>query len=332
MIATRVETVATGIHLAVEYLRAGELVAFPTETVYGLGADACRDDAVRAIYAAKGRPVGNPIIVHVAEVAEGRSLVTHWTNVAEKLAKCFWPGPLTMILPRGERLSPLVSAGRPTVAIRCPKHAVAEALLRAFGGPIAAPSANRSGFTSPTSASHVMAELAGRVPLILDGGTCEVGLESTVVDISGDVPTILRPGAVTLEMLREAIGDVQMAVRTVNPEESAVSPGLQDRHYAPRTAAYRFGRGQWWRAAAWVQQHGAVGLLSHVKEVRLAAPHETVLMPGDEGAYARCLYGALRELDEKRLGAILVLMPEQRDGVWAAVADRLRRATQELPE
>ncbi len=318
--------------LAVEYLRAGELVAFPTETVYGLGGDARRDDVVRKIYAAKGRPGNNPVIVHVAEADDAKEYAEHWNGVAERLAKHFWPGPLTMILPRGQKLSAAVSAGRHTVAVRCPKHPVAEALLRAFGGPIAAPSANRSGFTSPTAASHVMAELAGRVPLILDGGPCRIGLESTVIDISsGDVPTVLRPGAVTLEMLREAIGDVQLSIRTVDNNEAAASPGMQDRHYAPRTPACRFNKSQWPAALAWAQQHQPVGLISCDDAVLLAAPHETVRMPEDEFEYARALYGALRELDEKGLKAILVLMPEKNEGVWVAVADRLRRATVELP-
>ena len=332
MMRTRIEPATAALLNAVEYLRAGELVAFPTETVYGLGADARRDDAVRAIYAAKGRPSGNPLIVHVADLAAAKACAAHWPNLADRLAKQFWPGPLTLIVPRGEGLSPLVSAGRHTVALRCPKHPVAEALLCVFNGPIAAPSANRSGFTSPTTAQHVMAELSGRVPLILDGGACDIGLESTVLDISGDVPTVLRPGAITLEQLRAAIGDVQMIVHTVSPEESAASPGMHDRHYAPHTPAYRFGRGQWNAARALAERQGPVGLLSFAEDIFLPAPHETVRMPGEELAYARTLYAALREIDQRGLAALLVLMPERHEGVWVAVVDRLRRATRELPE
>jgi L-threonylcarbamoyladenylate synthase len=324
--------------LAAEYLRAGELVAFPTETVYGLGADARRDEAVRKIYAAKGRPSGNPLIVHVADPADARpgmGFTANWPQAAEKLAKRFWPGPLTLIVPRGPGLSELVSGGRHTVALRCPKHPVADALLRTFGGPLAAPSANRSGFTSPTTAGHVRAELDGRIPLIIDGGACPIGLESTVVDLSENVPTVLRPGAITVEMLREAIGGVQLGMMTVRPEESAASPGLQARHYAPRTAAYRFGRAEWKRAeqfaAGQLAAGGKVGLLSSLDEVHLAAPHETIRMPAAETEYARSLYGALREVDGKGLKAILVLMPEMHGGMWAAITDRLQRATEPLP-
>jgi L-threonylcarbamoyladenylate synthase len=331
---TRMEAAQTGVLLAAEYLRAGELVAFPTETVYGLGADARRDAAVRKIYGAKGRPAGNPLIVHVADPADARpgaGLTGSWPQAAEKLAKHFWPGPLTLIVARGPGLSELVSGGRHTVALRCPKHPVADALLRTFGGPLAAPSANRSGFTSPTTAPHVLAELDGRIPLILDGGACPIGLESTVVDLSGNVPVVLRPGAITVEMLREAIGGVQLAMTTVRVEESAASPGLHARHYAPRTAAFRFERGAWGRAAAFAAAEGPVCLLSYADDVHLPAPHETIRMPAEEGEYARVLYGALREADGRGMKAILVLMPEGRKGMWAAVADRLTRATEPLP-
>ncbi len=331
---TRVERAETGVLLAAEYLRAGELVAFPTETVYGLGADARRDDAVRKIFAAKGRPSGNPLIVHVADPADARpaaGLTAHWPLVAEKLAKRFWPGPLTLIVPRGPGLSALVSGGRHTVALRCPGHPVADALLRTFGGPLAAPSANRSGFTSPTTAAHVRAELEGRVPLILDGGACQIGLESTVIDISENVPTVLRPGAITVEMLREAIGGVQLGMTTVRLDESAASPGLHSRHYAPRTTAYRFTRAQWPLAQQYAAARKPVGLLSISEVVYLAAPHETMRMPADETAYARALYGALREADECGLNAILVLMPEERGGMWMAIQDRLTRATEPMP-
>lgn len=331
---TRTEPAATGILLAAEYLRAGEPVAFPTETVYGLGADARRDDVLRKVYAAKGRPAGNPLIVHVADPADARpgaGLTANWPHAAEKLAKRFWPGPLTLIVPRGPGLSPLVSGGRHTVALRCPKHSVADALLRTFGGPLAAPSANRSGFTSPTTAAHVLAELDGRIPLIIDGGACPIGLESTVVDLSESVPTVLRPGAITVEMLRDAIGDVQLAMTTVRPEDSAASPGLHARHYAPRTPAYRSARGDWGAAMRFAAARGPVALLSSVDDMHLAAPHETIRMPSNETDYARALYGALRDVDDKRLNAILVLMPAAHGGLWAAIADRLQRATEPLP-
>jgi L-threonylcarbamoyladenylate synthase len=321
-----------GIADAVAYLRAGELVAFPTETVYGLGADARRDEAVRKIYEAKGRPSGNPVIVHVGDPGDARKWTRGWPGVAEKLSARFWPGPLTMILPRGGALSPLVSAGRETAAVRCPDHPVARELLRAFDGPVAAPSANRSGFTSPTTAAHVLAEFAGRIPLIVDGGACAIGLESTVIDLSGEVPTVLRPGAITVEMLRGVIGEVRVVVATVGEAESAASPGMHSRHYAPRTAAFRFQRRQWEAVQKWVRESGGiVGLISWDEAIFLGAPAETMRMPNEAGAYGRLLYAALREMDEKQLAAILVLMPETREGMWAAVVDRLERATEILP-
>jgi len=331
VIHTRLEHGEKGIESAVELLRAGELVAFPTETVYGLGADARSVEAVQKIYDAKGRPSGNPVIVHVADVNSARNCVTVWPPLADQLAARFWPGPLTMILPRANTLCAAVSAGRQTVAIRCPRHPVAEALLKAFDGPIAAPSANRSGFTSPTTAAHVLAELNGRVPLIIDGGPCEVGLESTVLDLStGKAPTILRPGSITLEMLREVAPDVQLHAVTVKTTESAASPGLHDRHYAPRTMAYRFPRAEWPRVQQRAEANGPVALISFTDDVSLPAPHETLLLPDDPAAYARNLYAALREADEKKLNAIFVLLPEEHGGLWTAVTDRLRRATQVL--
>ncbi|MGN6370996.1 MAG: L-threonylcarbamoyladenylate synthase, partial [Phycisphaerae bacterium] len=287
MVHTRIESAERGIEAAVKYWRAGELVAFPTETVYGLGADARSGEAVGKIYEAKGRPSGNPVIVHVADVGAARGCVGEWPAVAEALAGRFWPGPLTMILPRGEGIAAAVSAGRGTVAVRCPRHPVAEALLKAFDGPVAAPSANRSGFTSPTTAGHVMAELEGRVPLIVDGGACEVGVESTVIDLSGEVPTVLRPGSVTVEMLREVVPGVQLVSTTVKMTEAAVSPGLHDRHYAPRTAAYRFGREEWARVRGWAEGHGPVAVGCWTEEVSVPAPQETIMVPGDGGGYAR---------------------------------------------
>ena len=325
---TRVAPAEEGIADAVGLLRAGELVAFPTETVYGLGADARSGSAIAKIYAAKGRPSGNPVIVHVADVGAARACVGAWPGVAEALAARFWPGALTMVLPRGGAISAAVSAGRETVAVRCPDHPVARELLRAFDGPVAAPSANRSGFTSPTTAGHVLAELDGRMPLILDGGACEVGVESTVIDLSSGVPTVLRPGSITLEMLREVVPGVQLLTTTVKTTESAASPGLHDRHYAPRLPAYRFERGEWERVKGWAEGNGPVAVVSWTEEVSLGAPHETILLPGDGAGYARNLYGALREADDKKVKAILVLLPEERGGLWTAVADRLRRGTQ----
>jgi L-threonylcarbamoyladenylate synthase len=333
VIATRVQSADPhSISNAAELLRAGELLAFPTETVYGLGADARRTDAVQKIYDAKGRPAGNPVIVHIAHPQDAQQWTADWPPAAQRLADTFWPGPLTLILPRGPALSPLVSAGRATVALRCPNHPVAHALLHAFDGPIAAPSANRSGFTSPTTAAHVLSEFAGRIPLILDGGPSSIGLESTVLDLSSTLPTILRPGAITLEMLRGLLPTVRSLHSTVATTESAPSPGLHSRHYAPRTPAYRFDPHQWPTVLHWLNTHSSpVVLISHDHALFLEAPHETLLMPTDPADYAHNIYAALRDADAKNPTTILVLMPDTRHGLWAAVADRLSRATQPLP-
>jgi L-threonylcarbamoyladenylate synthase len=176
-------------------------------------------------------------------------------------------------------------------------------------------------------AAHVLAELGGRVPLIVDGGACEVGVESTVIDLSGGVPMVLRPGSITVEMLREVVPGVRLVAATVKTTESAISPGLHDRHYAPRTVAYRFERGAWEGVKKWAEGNGPVAVVTWTEEVALAAPHETILLPADAAGYARNLYGALRDADEKRVKAILVLSPTEQGGLWTAVADRLRRAT-----
>jgi L-threonylcarbamoyladenylate synthase len=216
---------------AAALLRAGKLVSFGTETVYGLGADACNPDAVAAIYTAKGRPSFNPLICHFADAPTAFRYVIP-TKLAEKLAAKFWPGPLTLVLPRAKQcpVSQLAGAGLPTLAVRVPAHDVALSLLRAFGGPVAAPSANRSGRISPTSAAHVLAELDGRIAAILDSGPCTVGLESTVLDLSGPMPVLLRPGGVSIEALEAEIGPIQSAAAATS---APAAPGMLLSHYAP---------------------------------------------------------------------------------------------------
>jgi L-threonylcarbamoyladenylate synthase len=332
---TRISTIPGALSEAATLLRAGNLVAFPTETVYGLGADARSDAAVQKIYDAKGRPSGNPIIVHIANTAAARAAAQFWPESASKLAETFWPGPLTLIVPRGAGISATVSAGRDTVALRVPSHPVAQALLREFNGPIAAPSANRSGFTSPTSAQHVLAELSGRIPLILDGGTCEVGLESTVLDVTSTPPKILRPGAITAEMLHAIIGPVETLHAVVREEDYAASPGQHSRHYAPRTPAFRISRADLARCgpnparyAAMLASAGSkLILITHDPAITLPPPHETMLLPADPAAYAQKLYASLRAADELQMTAILILAPEHTHGLWSAIHDRLRRAT-----
>src|SRR3989442_1838716 len=229
---------STVIERAAKLLHDGELVVFPTETVYGLGADAFQPAALERIFAAKGRPLSDPLIVHIADEHELELLTTTIPTVAKRLAHEFWPGPLTLILPRGPRVPRMVTAGLETVAIRMPRHPVALALIRALASPIAAPSANRFMHVSPTTAQHALADLAGRVPLILDAGPCEIGVESTVLDLCSEVPRILRPGGVSLEALRAILPDVQPPIqrKVVGESEEFVAekaPGQLLTHYAP---------------------------------------------------------------------------------------------------
>ncbi len=228
---------ASIIEYAAALIRRGEVVVFPTETVYGLGADAFQPAALERIFAAKGRPFSDPLIVHIAEEDDLGRLTASIPERARRLAQTFWPGPLTLILPRGPRVPRLVTAGLDTVAVRMPRHSVALALIRATGSPIAAPSANRFMHVSPTTAQHAFADLSGRVPLILDGGPSEVGVESTVLDLCAEVPRILRPGGVSLEALRSVLPGVQPPVRRaperVSEEEAQVAPGQMLIHYAP---------------------------------------------------------------------------------------------------
>ena len=309
---------------AARLLAQGELVAFPTETVYGLGADATSADAARRIYAAKGRPSTNPLIVHVADLAEARRWAVGWDDRAQRLAERFWPGPLTLVLGRSARIPAEVAGGGETVALRAPDHPVAQALLRAFGGPIAAPSANRSNHVSPTQAEHVVAELGGRIPLVLDGGPCAVGLESTVlslVDPAG--PRILRPGHITaralVPVLGEGVAEGPPAGRRHGAHEGPAlpSPGLLDRHYAPHTPVVLATR-------ATLEAHGPADA---VFVVRAPLPgRQALVLPADPEGYARALYSALRAADA--LGAPALWIEEAPDGeAWAAARDRLRRAS-----
>ena len=226
------------IRRAAALLRAGELVAFPTETVYGLGADALNGEAAARIFAAKGRPADNPLIAHIAGESGLAGLIAgEPCTCARKLMRAFWPGPMTLIFPKSPRVPREVTAGLDTVAVRMPSHPVARALIRAAQTPIAAPSANRSGRPSPTTAAHVLEDMEGRIPLILDGGPCEVGLESTGVDVTGARPRILRPGGVTLEMLEGVVGDVDVdegVLHQLQAGSQARSPGMKYKHYAPK--------------------------------------------------------------------------------------------------
>ena len=322
---------------ALRILRSGGLVAFPTETVYGLGADATNPDAIQRIFAAKGRPSTNPLIVHVADAQVAKRYITHWPPEAEQLAGKFWPGPLTLVLPRSDAIASAVSAGRETVGVRAPNHPLALELLRAFDGPVAAPSANRSNRISPTTAEHVRSDLGDAVDLILDGGPCEVGIESTVLDLTTQSPTILRPGAVTRKQIEAVIGRVELFSGAVEARDSAKSPGQHRVHYAPSTPAIRFEFGDTRPVAqrlAALPAASAVFLVfegsASFSDLRSAdaAAHFT-FMPTDPTEYARELYASLRCLDVMGAQCIFIEMPPS-DSKWDAIRDRLIRATRPL--
>ena len=230
------------IHKAAELIKRGEVVAFPTETVYGLGALCDDDDAVGKIFKIKGRPNDNPLIIHVASIEQAKEYVVEFTKIGQALADAFWPGPLTLVMKKNHRVSKMVSAGLDTVAIRFPQHTVAIELIKRCGG-IAAPSANLSGRPSPTRAEHVKFDLGDKLQLILDGGECEKGLESTVVDVTGDIPIILRPGHVTAEQVKDVVGSVAIApgiLENMKSDEKPLSPGMKHKHYAPNCEVLLF--------------------------------------------------------------------------------------------
>lgn len=285
---------------AAERIRAGELVAFPTETVYGLGANALDAAAIAKIYELKGRPETSPLIVHAASIEMARALVTEWPDEAEQLARKYWPGPLTLVLPKAPSIPDLVTAGLWTVGVRVPAHPMALGLIEHAGVPVAAPSANRFGGLSPTTAEHVRAAFGGAVP-VLDGGPCQVGIESTVVSLAGGKITLLRPGMI-------AFPDLE---RAATPTAAHPSPGMHARHYSPRTPLILSCNPDSRGAYIWI--------------TRPAPSARSIQMPNDPAAYAARLYGALHELDREALPSITVEPPP--DTIeWTAVVDRLGRA------
>jgi L-threonylcarbamoyladenylate synthase len=314
-----------GIRRGAEVIRAGGLVAFPTETVYGLGADALSERAVARIFEAKERPRGNPLIVHLASAAALESVAERVPLRARDAAARFWPGPLTLVLPRGGAVPLITTGGLDTVAVRVPSHPVARALIEASGRPIAAPSANRSGRPSPTRARHVLDDLDGRIEMILDGGPTQVGVESTVLDTTADPPILLRPGGVTLEALQQCLGQVDV-LGGDEDERAGRSPGLRYRHYAPRAQVIIVDAGTGERAAEhWIEAGRPVALISQ-RGVFLERPGlEVRTMPADLEAYARDLFAVLRELDSTGVEGIVVeSVPEE--GLGRTIMDRLRRA------
>ena len=303
------------IEAAAAQLRTGGLVAFPTETVYGLGADASNALAVAALYSAKGRPTFNPLIIHVAETRAVPALA-HMTPVAEQLAAAFWPGPLTLVLANRDTriVTELATAGLDTIAVRVPAHPVAQALLRAANMPVAAPSANRSGHVSPTTAAHVMADFGAGTATVLDGGPTPLGLESTVIDATGDAPLVLRLGAVTREDIARALGrPVELAA---GDADKPASPGMLARHYAPSARL---------RLDVHAVETGEALLAFGADVPDHAGPMLNLSASGDLIEAAANLFAALRALDASGAGAIAV-MPIPERGLGEAINDRLRRA------
>jgi len=329
---------AAAIGEAAGLLRSGELVAFPTETVYGLGANALDAAAVRRIFAAKGRPSTNPVIVHIAGQEQVHDLVREWPADAEVLAAHFWPGPLTLVLPRRPNVPDEVTAGGNTVGIRVPNHPVALRLLKECTFPVAAPSANRSNSVSPTTAQHVFEELGDRIPLILDGGPCQGGIESTVVNLGQEGITILRPGLVTQQQLQSVVRKpVKLFSRTATEAgEPLPSPGLLQRHYAPRArlvlvphgssdASSQSGKPAEIAAGLGVHNASAVATMTITRTQQSAPAPLYKQMPGDVDSYSRRLYTVLRELDASGAAVIVCELPPD-TSEWAAVRDRLTRA------
>ena len=322
----------SSLKLAAELLKDGQVVGIPTETVYGLGADALNETAVRAIFAAKERPADNPLIVHVADFAELEPLC-HVNDMARKLNEAFWPGPLTMILPKKDIVPTVVTAGLESVAIRMPAHPVAQRIIRLSGCPIAAPSANRSGRPSPTQAQHVFEDMDGRIPLIIDGGDSDVGVESTVVSLTGDTAVVLRPGGITPEMIAAVLGECEVADSVMRPLREAAeapSPGMKHKHYAPKAPMTLYAGEK-----SAVAQHicaeydalnaGEALILAARDHLTLYGDRQTFDLGPDAASAAHTLFAALRHADH--LGVKRVFSeayPEE--GVGLALMNRMARA------
>jgi L-threonylcarbamoyladenylate synthase len=306
---------------AIAILRGGGVVAIPTETVYGLAACALDADAVGRIFAAKGRPPTNPLIVHVQGAEDARAIVAAFPEEAEALAECFWPGPLTLVLSRGARVPSIVTAGLETVAVRAPRHGVPRALMGAVG-PLAAPSANRSNEISPTTADHVLTSLGGRIPMVLDAGPTDVGIESTVLSLVLDRPTILRPGAIGRRAIEDVVGPVDVAV-SVHEEGARPSPGTSPRHYAPRAEVVLIPHGDQDGLEDALSMSRRTGALLHTLDTTRA--HHLERLPNAPEPYARALYAALHALDARCDRIVVECVLD--DEAWAAIADRLSRAS-----
>lgn len=317
------------IERAASVIRNGGLVAFPTETVYGLGADAMNDQAIERIFSAKGRPADNPLIVHISDRAMLARVAEDVNQNTEKLIGKFWPGPLTLVLKRKVEVAPAVSAGLDTVAVRMPQGRIALELISRSQTPIAAPSANLSGRPSPTEATHVERDLGGRIDMIIDGGQTRIGIESTVLDMTSEPPVILRPGWITREQIAEVTGSVEVAF---SEEELKRSPGTLHKHYSPQARVVLIESGSAELIEKICREHlknGRVAFLGHSRiNIQDIDFHSFVLEPSAE-EYARSIYGALRELDDKN-PRVMVIEGINESGEGAAVMDRLRRAASEI--
>ncbi len=305
-------------------LKAGELVVFPTETVYGLGANVLDPAAVQRIFDAKGRPADNPLIVHVASIEAAKKLVREWTPLADRFAKAFWPGPLTLVLPRAPNIPDAVTAGLDSVAIRVPAHPVAQAVLRACGVPIAAPSANTSGRPSPTTAQHAESDFGDKVQLYLDGGPATVGVESTVVSLLGDLPVVLRVGAIPQEALQRMVKDWGKA----DGKGPALAPGMKHRHYAPTAKVRLVPASQ--IPTEWRQKGGdpKVAFIVSAETAAAGMAGRNVAVPGtrnDAEMWAQQIFALLRKFDRK---TEIIVEPIYEKGLGAAVMERLRKAAE----
>lgn len=314
---------------AAELIRSGKLVGIPTETVYGLGADASDEDAVRSIFAAKGRPADNPLIVHLAEFSDAEKYTSSIPELAYRLAERFCPGPLTIILPKNERIPYVTSGGLDTVGIRIPAHPVMNTIIRLSGCPIAAPSANTSGYPSPTAAEHVMADMNGRIAAVVDGGQSEFGVESTVIAIEdGDTVRILRPGCVTAEMLSEVCGNViidKAILSELENGETAPSPGMKYKHYSPAADVVLIDA-ELEAFIEYVGAHNGEGVCSLIFDGDAEGfPYSFMTYGADDSEMAHNVFQKLRELDEKRIKRVYVRAPSA-EGVGLAVYNRLIRA------
>ena len=307
------------IQAAVAAVRRGEVIGLPTETVYGLAADASNIEAVRRIFALKGRPADHPLIVHIADASHLPTWTSGASPLAARLAEAFWPGPLTLILPRSARVPDVVTGGQHTVGLRCPDHPVALAVLREFGGGLAAPSANRFGRISPTSAAHVREEFPMGVAIVLDGGDSAIGIESTILDLSSGQPRILRPGQISAAQIEAVIGPVAQD----RSEHSPRASGTLEAHYAPRTPVLLLPRTALEKEA---REQGALGKRVAILAIgNLPAGSIGLALPSEADAYAHGLYAAMRQLDGHGHQLLLVERPSE-DPRWLAVSDRLRRA------